>query len=675
MAITPAVIKTQITKPGTVVFVIPDPHNPTQEIEQIFALVPSGFGPGASGREKDVDVDNIGAFPPKQVIGEWKDTSHQVLSSAGQNSWAGGGQLRDAIEADGIDRAYGIPRMDTRFPRQLMHLGLTVSVEGPNTTGARPVGDLLAAGGTRRCFVAYGSTMRELTGTFPAISLTGTTYALTDPPSAKGVMFFQGANAKMYIPQGDQGYQTFNGTTVDAQITTVKPLNFVAYSKKLWCVDVDGKLWKSLDGTNWLEVIQLDPGHIVRGLIPHLDRSEQPALYIVTDDMVFAVDEGVPAAYETDINYAPHPHSGLAFERWRTDLYVAHGLGILRDTLGTVNAVGLDRDNGPGPEFAGYISAMSRGFNDLFAGLTPILQPGGEVEESVVDQGPEVYVGGIKPRAAVMRLTGAQSWHTVWIAPERGGDVTDLHVSAALTDYFLCWGWDGRIWVHQLSVGFDNPAENPNAHFMPDGELISSWFDMGMRADRMTLAAIEAHAGPKTTESEHIELSYQIDDDDETNTWHVAGDLTVPHHHEFRLGANGEFPTNQTPKTRYDGVGFRRVRYRVRSYSDPTDTHKTAVLESVTMPFIKRMRRLRNFSFTIDCSNPDLQAEYGLGNDERRAAIVRMIDSETFIPMLYRRTWIMVKMAYANGSEGTSTDSTGNLSVSTLEAWELPAGA
>jgi hypothetical protein len=159
--------------------------------------------------------------------------------------------------------------------------------------------------------------------------------------------------------------------------------------------------------------------------------------------MTYAFDESVPALYETELNYAPHPYAGAAFARWRTDIYVAIGMGVQRYTLGTVNAVGLDRDNGCGPDYSGHISAMCSGFNDLFLGVTASPAAGGVVETIIVDRGEELYISGTSARASIERITGAAVPATAWIAPEVGGTVADLFVSTAQSAYRVYWTWKG----------------------------------------------------------------------------------------------------------------------------------------------------------------------------------------------------------------------------------------
>lgn len=655
--------------PGCVVLAITNhPRHPGEEIEQIFPLTSTETEDGST-LYGTVDVSHVGAFPAKQVIGPYTETSHQILSSASQNTWAGGGQIDEAAESEDTDRFSGLATLETRFPRHLMLLPLTVSVAGPNATGPRVLGDFFHTG-AMHTYVAYGTALRELAGTFPdTLSLTGA-LTLTDAPVAPGVVFPIAGVRNLYIPQGaGNGYQTFNGAAVAAQVAAPEAIWFMVHSNKLWALDAAGVLWKSLDGTTWIQAITLDPGVTPRGVIAYPDRADFPAPHLITDAGVYAMDDSVPAIYETSLTYAPHPYAGTAFETWREDLYVGIGLGVQRYTGSTVNAAGLDRDDGPG--IRAYCSTLRGAFNDLFAGFSPVAQAGGVLETVFVDQGLEVYIGSQQDRAYVMRLPGSQSWHTLWAAPTAGGTIRDLHVSAANSDYRVMWGWGGLLWVSRLTTDFDNPKTVPDAMFDPGpGVLTSSWLDMNLTSDRMTLAALETRAHEDAAPGDDYTLDYQIDEDDITDTWHTLGTINTPGLHQLRLGANGTFPTSQSPNLRFDGVGFSRFRYRVTMRRHAEHRTHSPACRSITEVYRARMRRVRNFAFVVDCITPEHDGAYGLGNAERRTVLKQLIESEPFIPFLYQDEWIMIQIPYGQGPEGTGLDKRGNVNVNALEAWE-----
>lgn len=658
-------LQTRNAPEGCVVLAVTNhPRYPGEEVEIICPLVQL-----REGETPTVDESFVGSYPAKQVIGDYRKTSHQVLSSLTQASWAGGGQIDESSESEDLDRYSGICSLETRFPNHLMLLPLTVTLAGPNSADPRVLGDFFH-GSAWHLYVAFGVALREMEGDFPdSLALSGS-WTLTDAVVGDCAVFPISGEPNLFIPQGaGNGYQTFDGTNLDAQVTTIKPIQFMTHSNKIWALDAAGVLWKSVNGTNWTQAIALNPGTTPRGVIPYLDRADVPAPHLITDAGVYAMDESVPAIYLTELNYAPHPYAGLAFEVWRTDLYVAIGMGVQRYTGGTVNAAGLDRDDGP--HLNGYISSLERGFNDLFAGVTPIAQAGGATEDVFVDQGLEVYIGAVRDTAAVMRLTGGQAWHTLWRAPSSGGTVRDVTVSRANDDYRVVWSWNGLLHASRLTVGFDNPKHNPESLFAEDGELISPWLDMNLEVDRKTLASLETRADEDTDAGDEFDINLQIDDDDITEVWRPVATVQSGGRHEYRLGENGQFPTTQAVQTRYDGLGFLRARYRITMRRHAEHQGHSPTMKNIVAVYRPRMRRLRNFSFAVDCSNPEHDQGWGLSNGERRKVLQELIESETFVPLMYGQEWIMVQLPYVQGPRATGIDDRGNVNVSALEAWEM----
>lgn len=679
-------IRRRHTDPGVAILVAPHPRTgawgewrmPLQLEDGNGAYYPTG-----------VAVDNAGAFPPKQVIGDYREGDHEALSFLTQNTWIGGGQQHEAEEAQGIDRYTEIATLDTRFPFLLCLLPLTVEVEGEGSGDIRVLGDMVVGTpGVKTTFVAQGLDIRTLNGAFPSYSLSTAVDTLDalPHPYAQAVLYRVAGDTKMYIPQGS-GYQVFDGATLGSQITTVKAEHMVVFSRKLWAVDGKGVLWKSLDGTNWVQVDQLDPGYEVRDLTSYLNRYEAPAPYIHTDQMAFIFDESVPAIYPTELNQAPHRYAQVANEVWRTDMYSAIGMGVMRYTLGTVDPVGLDRNTGCGRLFTGAITSLCKSWNDLIAGVSSTSASGVELEESRPDQGWEMYAGASTGFCHVQRLNSTRNWHTMWKAPLPGGAITDITVSTARSEYVAMWGWQGKLCVHQLPQDFDNPEVNPSQYFMPDGELVSSWFDMNMKASRKTGAAWEARAGSVIDAQNrdlgdlgvenYTRIDYQIDSDDVAGTWRPlprGGLLSVPGEiNVFMLGEDGLFPQRtgeSEQKAVYYGQGFDRIRYRISMRRDPSDTRLSPTMKSILLDFYKTGRSIRSFGFTVNCSNPDFDKGWGLSNDDRREMLKDLMRRDGFFPCLISDRWYMVKPAYANGPEMTGTDTRGDVMFSAIEAFD-----
>jgi hypothetical protein len=417
-------------------------------------------------------------------------------------------------------------------------------------------------------------------------------------------------------------------------------------------------------------------------LIKFLDRYEKPAPYMLTDQMTFVFDENVPALYETELNSAPHAYSFVASEVWRADMYAALGMGVMRYTLSTVDPVGLDRNTGCGPKYTGFISSMIKSFNDLLAGISTTISTGATQEESEADYDWEMYFGSATSFCHIQRLNSSRSWHTMWKAPTPGGTITDITVSTARNDYVALWGWNGSLWAQQLPVGFDNPEDNPTKHFEPDGQLISSWFDMGMKASRKIGAAWEARAGKLADAKNYFRIDYQIDGDDagttdtDQQTWRSlpgGGILTNPDSiNFFLLGENGKFPdrTGTIGETAYYGMGFDRIRYRLRAVRDPDDTTISPTIQSVVLDFFKVGRTLKNIGFTVDCSSPEFDKQWGLTNEERRDMLQASMKMDIFFPIMIGKNWYMIKPAYANARTMGGNDNRGDVMFSGVQAFD-----
>lgn len=54
-----------------------------------------------------VNTSHIGTYPPKQVIGDWTRTSHEVLSSFVQSDTTGG-EIRGAVECTDLGRLWRV---------------------------------------------------------------------------------------------------------------------------------------------------------------------------------------------------------------------------------------------------------------------------------------------------------------------------------------------------------------------------------------------------------------------------------------------------------------------------------------------------------------------------------------------------------------------------------------
>jgi hypothetical protein len=619
----------------------------------------------------NVEASVVGAFPPKQVIGDYTERDHTVLSQLVQSDWIGGGQITDSDEAVDINRYHGIATLETRYPRAMTLLPYTGETTG--TAAITPLGDI---SGT--FYYADG------TDIFSHDGETGTDTAdnLGFTPVNKCVLFSAGGSTtKMYVPQGTNGYDVYDGTTVTHQ-AGASPVGFARWGKQLWCVEADGDVRLSLDGVNWETRVTTDPANEMRGLVTFYDRSDNPALVLIDDQGIQALDVASGEAWDTEFHdIPPQDDAGLAFCKWRADVFYAFGMGIFRYTFSTRSASGLDRDNGVPAEFRGSIVDLEGTMNDMFALVRGTEVPGEADEPEYEFEGEEEYaihVAQGSARSSLMRYDGI-GWHTVWASSSTAGDPTRMFVSRNVEGGMLYWGVGSSLRFTNLATSFQNPKENPNARYAPTGRLESSKLNMGMVGSRQALSAIKVRT-EECTETEVVRVYYRTDQRDWTLMGTIdSGDGTGESLlTKFQVGADGTFPGPMgTP--RYQGEMFTWVQYAIEMDRGDDDT-KSPVVKAVAVEHLKIPGTVHSFSFTVDCSMDDKQfgRSFGMGNWERQRFVESMTDwgreegeEGPFFGFLHRARWHNVRQTGCSGRDVSGLDLRGDRRVTVLDVFEI----
>lgn len=332
------------------------PTEPTTALygEVILAGVELPLAEASNG----VAVSVVGQFPPKQVIGDVQRDDHQLLSSFIQSDWSGGGQIERVYVDTDLGRFWW-STLETRWPHALMLLPLTYEVDGPNTTGAYPLGDLKGV-----FYACYDTALRSLSSATPPV-IAGS-WTLAALPVNKGVAY-QGTTGKnqLYIPQGTSGYDQFDGTTVTHHASP--PVQaFCAWDDKLYALGADGTLQYTTDGAAWQTTnVALDGAHLPRNLVVFFDRWDNPTMHVITDSDVWAFDPA-GSLFRTELQFPSHPYQGLGSCVWRGSIYVSVGSGIHRYTGQAITAMGPDRDDGLPIDYRGQIVDLAPGYNGVY---------------------------------------------------------------------------------------------------------------------------------------------------------------------------------------------------------------------------------------------------------------------------------------------------------------------
>jgi hypothetical protein len=619
-----------------------------------------------------VDASVVGAFPPKQAIGDYTEKDHTVLSTLAQSDWIGGGQITESDEAVDINRYHGIATLETRYPRAMSLLPLAECHVGTNDV--HPLNDL---GGI--FYYADGLDIFSAIGT--TVIDTGDNLGFS--PVQKSVLFTGNTGTtKIYIPQGTNGYDVYDGTTVTHR-ATAQPVGFARWGIQLWCVEATGQIKRSLDGITWTDVVKADPANTMRGLVKFYDRTDNPSLILIDDQGIQAVDAASSEIWDTEFHdIPPQDDAGVAFGKWRADVFYAFGMGIFRYTFSTRNAQGLDRDDGVPAEYRGAIVDLEGTMNDLFA-LVRGQDVAGEADEPTIEfEGEEEYSVGVAPgtaRSFLARCDGI-GWHTLWAADQAAGTPTRMFISRTVEGGMLYWGVGNCLYSTQLSTAFQNPKENPQHRFALTGRLESSRLNMGMIGARQALSEIRVRT-EDCTATEVVRVYYRTDKRDWTlmgaiNTEPDTGNSLLS---TFYVGVNGNYPDAMTTP-RYEGEMFTWMQYAIEMDRDPDDDSKSPVVKSVSVVTLKIAGVVQSFSFTVDCStiNDEWTRMFGMGNWERQRFVEGMTDwgrSEgeegPFFGFLHRQRWHNVRQTGCSGRDSSGLDMRGDRRVTVLDVFEI----
>lgn len=613
-------------------------------------IVRDQYGPG-----KDISTGVVGIFPPHQIIGDPTRARHLLLSEFVQSNWAGGGQISRLQESTDPDR-YDFATLDTRWPHTLTLLPLTVTLEGPNFDGARPLG--MFAG---KMVVAYGTELREVTAT-PGLTGGG---ALGATPNDNGAVEFRGSGAKrLFIPCGST-YKTWNGAAVAAGAGGVDALSFLVYDDKLYVLETDGEIKFSLDGTTWSPVqATLETGWVPRSLQLYRDRGDNQVPYVVTDSHLWAFDPGGPLLVRTDMDPPRHPYHGLASAPFDGELWVGAGVGAYGYGLSTKRQVGPDRDDGLPPEYRGTIVSFAPYLNGMLTLLRGVQSADASAEEFEADDGVgegDAYAPTASGQSILM-VWDRRAWHTLWTGGSTGSTPTRVEVETkADGTYRAWWGFAGALWWQDLSVDFLNPKFATTTSFAPSGFLTFGELDGGNEAQEKTAASVEARTR-NCTASETIAIGYSVDGGQH---YHAIATITSNGTDGqtlvIQLGDRGLLPDG-TPW--YEGIDFHQFKTRVDMArgSDPT---KHPILESLSVVYFPKMGQLDSWEFTVDASD-----EYKGRGPRDVETYLRSLIGQKFVPFCPDDRWHVVKVTGVSGAGATGQDQTGQWRVSIVQARE-----
>ena len=605
----------------------------------------------------------LSSFVNKTTLGDPNYDSDPLLSAKIYTSFLGGIGIERAKEAQD-DQRYWIGSLDTLRPFQTCLSPAIRTIT--HTVNIAPVGDYKNV-----MYFATGATLHSFSESGGLSASLGT---LAAGPVYRGWSF----KGKLFIPQST-GYQTWDGSSISAQNTTVKAICFAEWDDKLYALCSDFKLYRTMDGSSWDLMATLGNELTLRRLVLYMDGAANDTLYIITTTGVYAWDEENSRVVTTRLGHLPaHPDNGYGTCMWRQgeDLFVSAGLDIYRWTIsGVAPFAGPSADQGLPYEYRGRIVDLYPEHSGMYALIQGINGPGtaftptslfdvGHITEGEIDT--TVTAGN----SSVLVWNG-HGWHPVAL-PSATGTPSWLYVSGADNNYRLWWSVDKSLYTIQLGRPILNPRERIKAgqgDFQLEGSITLSQFDGNMFMYDKLASHVEVYFSYFDTEKH----TFQVEVRTESTDWEV-----MPF--TFRDGLN-KVPFGVTTfddsEPFSEGKLFRWIQFRLTMTT--TDATTTPVLESFSNKFIRIPMKQRAFTFQIP-----FQGEYH-GNRPTSQAIGEleaMIDAKRYVRMetgaLPNRSY-RVYISGANGAGLSGDDPRGYYSLTLaqvgLTGYEGASGA
>jgi hypothetical protein len=591
-------------------------------------------------------------FGRRVTFGDASRDSDDLLSVDIMFDYSGGGQVETRNEGSDQGR-FWFATLHTRDPYALMLAREVESFAFENDVCGR-VGDLTVGGVTT--FWAYDDdglrAWDEDAGDFDA-ALGGTVLGGVPPnPAFEFGATGAGSTPVLWIPLGTVGYQTFNGTTLNAVVATPKAVAFCEFDDKLWALGTDGVL-SSWNGATWDAEGQLDKRHTPKNLILFYASDDGRALAAVTNRGLWAFNEQFDVFVETDLTLDPHPDNGLASANWsggggstganstaRGDLYYSAATQNYRYVLGsTISPIGPQRDQGLPGEYSkpgSAIISLAAEHNGLYclvkgavAGVVGEDTPDAQVEPLASD--PDVFSSGTEVAPSMLMVWTGIGWHTVWVGEGTAGEPGGLFVSAGGGAHRVWWSYGGQMLSLNLPTDMHLPRQGLVAgtdRFQPTGYLETGWFDAQMAGFDKLASHFQVNLD-RCRSGCTVVVRYQRDFDD---SWTTLGDtLTQRGKRMLSFG--------------FEGLSFQRIRFRIEMTSD--DPLETPLIDSMILHFTKIPHEAGSWEVTL---NMDFNTEeWGRSPEEMAHEIDELLVDSTFTRFTLKDTDFRVRVAAASG--------------------------
>ena len=526
----------------------------------------------------------IASFVNKTTFGDPKYDSDPLVSAKIYTSFLGGIGIERAKEAQD-DQRYWIGGLDTRRPFQ--------TTLAPKVHEWEHSANIAFLG--MRASTVYAATATTLHTGSPDMGISASLGAIAAAPVYRGWEY----KGKLYIPQSS-GYQTYDGSSISAQNTTVKAICFCEWDDKLYALCSDHTLRRTQDGSSWTTMYTLNTSLTLRRLVLYMDGAANDTLYIITTQGIYGWDEENSRVVTTRMGHLPRQSdNGYGAAMWRQgeDLFVSAGLEIYRWTIsGVAPFSGPSADQGLPYEYRGRIVDLIPEHSGLYALIQGMNGPGEEyVAVDFFDVG-QVSQGEIQTTVTqgknIVLVYNGHGWHPVQI-PATSGVPSWFVIVETTDDYLLCWSVDEKLFSISLGRPILNPRERILANqgdFASVGTMELSQFDADMFMYDKLSSHIEIYFSSFELNTVNFELEYRT----ESSDW-------TPIIHSFTQGLNiiplnvetidGAFPFGR-------GFTWRWIQFRWTMRT--SNSRYSPVLESFSHKFIRIPLKQRAFTFQIN---------------------------------------------------------------------------
>lgn len=595
------------------------------------------------------------SYPEKQVFGDFTKDSQRYISTAAWSDFSDG-MGRERMESRDTKRSWW-STCEQRKARRVTNPPLATQTAAGSAAAAPLIGEL---GGT--IMAAYGTAVDSYAvdvwtnrGTLAATPTDVLNFNLDAAGTRTEYLAFAYTSNYAYATSPTGAW-----TAASAAKATVK---MTYWDNKFWGISAVGQLWYTftIGGGNEVNdaVLPLALNDSITGLFTGRDASGEEIIYATTKKYLWAHDFGNRRWIRTGVSIPANlAATGISRQAsvWRDDLMLGANTGFQRYRPGesaTIQAILLGHDDGLKNTKEGRVFCMAESIGDLLLGTTPV---------NATDS------------AAIFQWNDQNGFQVLWEAEAVNIRIDSLHVSDAITNYRLYFGYNNRVWWIRLHDSVANPSQvqgwTYSARDISDTNPIileTPWFNADQEeVTKVILRTRVETEGCSATEAVRVRFGTNYSTAwtqfTDAHTADTSFDAT-----DDRIEGNGittfSHPSVATPT----GTAIRAIRFELALRRGVTNTLAPTVI-SLWIEYLKVLPDKWTFDFDVNLL-ASFSGQSALG---ARATLLTAIESDTLVEFTYRDDTgndrnFYVKVFQVQGAEETGHNELGVMSLKAVE--------